>query len=107
MSIVISPISSFQMKIEVIKDHPGDTGPLLSNCVVPRQGLGQLVRETAIRAHRSELESQLKEDYVGQMQNYKERCDLIDTLFERHSDKSTFEQLLHSLLSSRVLSKSE
>ena len=73
------------MKIDILKDHPIDTGPLLSSCIVPRDGLGEIVRETVIRAHRSELEFQLNEAYVGQVQNYKERCDSLNTIFDRHS----------------------
>jgi hypothetical protein len=85
------------MKIDIIKDHPTDTGPMLSTFIVPKKGLGDIVRETTIRAHRSELEFQLKEGYVGQVQNFKERCDALNGIFDRYSGKGTFEELMHSL----------
>lgn len=98
VSIVISPLSISKMKIDILKDRPNDTGPLLSTFVVPKNGLGEIVRETAIRAHRSELEIQLKEGYVGQVQNFKERCDALITIFDRYSGKRTFEDMMHALM---------
>jgi hypothetical protein len=97
VSIVISPLSAAQIKIDILKDHPSDTGPLLSSFIVPKKGLGEIIRETTIRAHRSELEFQLKEAYVGQVQNYKERCDALNSIFDRYSGKGTFEELMHSV----------